>query len=46
MPLDAPDVHTDGLVERRGHDMDAAVARLAALLARPGDRPLDEALPP
>ncbi|MFG2748378.1 SpoIIE family protein phosphatase [Streptomyces xanthophaeus] len=37
-------LYTDGLVERRGHDMDAAVAQLVALLARHGNRPLDEVL--
>ncbi|WP_405812947.1 MULTISPECIES: SpoIIE family protein phosphatase [unclassified Streptomyces] len=37
-------LYTDGLVERRGHDMDAAVARLIALLTRHGDRSLDELL--
>ncbi len=37
-------LYTDGLVERRGHDMDAAVAQLIALLARHGHRPVDELL--
>ncbi len=37
-------MYTDGLVERRGHGMDAAVAQLVALLARHGNRPLDEVL--
>ncbi|MFD4867068.1 SpoIIE family protein phosphatase [Streptomyces sp. NPDC058412] len=37
-------LYTDGLVERRGHDMNAAVAQLVALLARHGGRPLDELL--
>ncbi|MEU7123171.1 SpoIIE family protein phosphatase [Streptomyces zaomyceticus] len=37
-------LYTDGLVERRGHDMDAAVAQLIALLARHGHRSLDELL--
>ncbi|MFE2553696.1 GAF domain-containing SpoIIE family protein phosphatase [Streptomyces sp. NPDC059355] len=37
-------LYTDGLVERRDHDMDAAIAQLIALLARHGDRPLDELL--
>lgn len=37
-------LYTDGLVERRGHDMDTAVAQLVALLARHGNRPLDEVL--
>ncbi|MFI6417149.1 SpoIIE family protein phosphatase [Streptomyces sp. NPDC050842] len=37
-------LYTDGLVERRGHDMDAAVAQLIALLARQGHRPPDELL--
>ncbi|MFE3996100.1 SpoIIE family protein phosphatase [Streptomyces goshikiensis] len=37
-------MYTDGLVERRDRDMDAAVAQLIALLVRHGDRPLDELL--
>ncbi|WP_329312542.1 SpoIIE family protein phosphatase [Streptomyces sp. NBC_01278] len=37
-------LYTDGLVERRGHDIDAAIAQLVALLARHGDRPLPELL--
>ncbi|MFD6471582.1 SpoIIE family protein phosphatase [Streptomyces goshikiensis] len=37
-------LYTDGLVERRDRDMDAAVAQLVVLLARYGDRPLDELL--
>ncbi|MFJ3202767.1 SpoIIE family protein phosphatase [Streptomyces sp. NPDC086989] len=37
-------LHTDGLIERRGHDIDACTAQLVALLARHGDRPLDELL--
>ncbi|MER6522752.1 MULTISPECIES: SpoIIE family protein phosphatase [unclassified Streptomyces] len=37
-------MYTDGLVERRGHDIDAAIARLVALLARDGDRPLPDLL--
>ncbi|MFE6847054.1 PP2C family protein-serine/threonine phosphatase [Streptomyces sp. NPDC057686] len=37
-------LYTDGLIERRGHDIDAAVARLAALFARHGDRPPAELL--
>ncbi|MFD4914118.1 PP2C family protein-serine/threonine phosphatase, partial [Streptomyces virginiae] len=37
-------LYTDGLVERRGHDMYATVAQLVDLLARLGDRPLDELL--
>ncbi|MFF4297300.1 GAF domain-containing SpoIIE family protein phosphatase [Streptomyces vinaceus] len=37
-------LYTDGLVERRGRDMDAAVAQLISLLARHGRRPLDEVL--
>ncbi len=37
-------LYTDGLVERRGHDMDAAVAQLIALLARHGGGSLDELL--
>ncbi|WP_367401554.1 SpoIIE family protein phosphatase [Streptomyces xanthophaeus] len=36
--------YTDGLIERRGHDIDASLAQLVALLARHGDRPLDELL--
>ncbi|MFD3539145.1 GAF domain-containing SpoIIE family protein phosphatase [Streptomyces sp. NPDC058662] len=37
-------LYTDGLVERRGHDIDAATARLAGLMARHGHRPLTELL--
>ncbi|MFB7784810.1 SpoIIE family protein phosphatase [Streptomyces vinaceus] len=37
-------LYTDGLVERRRRDMDAAVAQLISLLARHGRRPLDEPL--
>ncbi|MFF5782298.1 SpoIIE family protein phosphatase [Streptomyces virginiae] len=37
-------LYTDGLVERRSHDMHATVAQLVTLLARLGDRPLDELL--
>jgi stage II sporulation SpoE-like protein/PAS domain-containing protein len=33
---------TDGLVERRGLDLDAGLARLAAVVAELGGRPLDE----
>ncbi|MFF4391925.1 SpoIIE family protein phosphatase [Streptomyces sp. NPDC001552] len=36
--------YTDGLIEHRGHDMDASLAQLVALLARHGDRPLPELL--
>ncbi|WP_404953535.1 SpoIIE family protein phosphatase [Streptomyces sp. 147326] len=36
--------YTDGLIERRGHDIDASIAQLVALLARHGDRPLPELL--
>lgn len=35
-------LYTDGLIERRGHDIDAAIAQLASLLARHGGRPLPE----
>ncbi|MFI1446107.1 SpoIIE family protein phosphatase [Streptomyces virginiae] len=34
--------YTDGLIERRGHDIHASRAQLVALLARHGDRPLPE----
>lgn len=37
-------LYTDGLVERRGHDMDASTARLVGLLARHGERPPAELL--
>ncbi|MEJ8646154.1 SpoIIE family protein phosphatase [Streptomyces sp. MS1.HAVA.3] len=37
-------LYTDGLIERRGHDIDASIAQLAALLARHGDRPPAESL--
>ncbi|MFE2145594.1 GAF domain-containing SpoIIE family protein phosphatase [Streptomyces sp. NPDC059456] len=37
-------LYTDGLIERRGHDIDASTAQLVALLARHGDRPLAELL--
>ncbi|MFI1151038.1 SpoIIE family protein phosphatase [Streptomyces sp. NPDC020817] len=37
-------LYTDGLIERRGHDIDASIARLGALLARHGDRPPAELL--
>ncbi|MFF3757121.1 SpoIIE family protein phosphatase [Streptomyces sp. NPDC002185] len=33
-------LYTDGLIERRGQDVDAAVTRLAGLLARHGLDPL------
>ncbi|MFA7761654.1 SpoIIE family protein phosphatase [Streptomyces sp. NPDC048723] len=36
--------YTDGLIERRGHDIDASLAQLVSLLARHGDRPLPELL--
>ncbi|MFD9372818.1 SpoIIE family protein phosphatase [Streptomyces sp. NPDC060020] len=36
--------YTDGLIERRGHDIDVSLAQLVALLARHGDRPLPELL--
>ncbi|MCX4807664.1 SpoIIE family protein phosphatase [Streptomyces sp. NBC_01214] len=36
--------YTDGLIERRGHDIDASLAQLVALLARHGDSPLPELL--
>ncbi|MFF3721492.1 SpoIIE family protein phosphatase [Streptomyces erythrochromogenes] len=32
-------LYTDGLIERRGHDIGTSVAQLVALLARHGDRP-------
>jgi GAF domain-containing protein len=35
-------LYTDGLVERRGEDLDAGVERLRSALAEVGDRPLDE----
>ncbi|MFF4298725.1 SpoIIE family protein phosphatase [Streptomyces vinaceus] len=37
-------LYTDGLVERRGHDIDASTAHLVALLARHGGRPPAELL--
>ncbi|MGZ9935231.1 SpoIIE family protein phosphatase [Streptomyces sp. NC-S4] len=37
-------LYTDGLIERRGHDIDAGIARLVTLFARHGDRPLPELL--
>ncbi|MFD8208802.1 SpoIIE family protein phosphatase [Streptomyces sp. NPDC059695] len=37
-------LYTDGLVERRGQDIDAAVTQLAGLLARHGNDPLPELL--
>ncbi|MFZ3494092.1 SpoIIE family protein phosphatase [Streptomyces sp. 5.8] len=37
-------LYTDGLIERRGHDIDAAIAQLAALLVRHGGKPLPELL--
>jgi len=33
---------TDGLVERRGEDIDAGLGRLAATLSKAADRPVDE----
>ncbi|MFB6580143.1 MULTISPECIES: SpoIIE family protein phosphatase [unclassified Streptomyces] len=36
--------YTDGLIERRGHDIDASIAQLVALLARHGNRPPAELL--
>ncbi|MGW4913967.1 PP2C family protein-serine/threonine phosphatase [Streptomyces sp. NPDC004270] len=33
-------LYTDGLVEHPGHDIDAGIAQLVALLARHGDEPL------
>lgn len=32
-------LYTDGLVEHRGHDIEASIAQLVGLLARHGDRP-------
>jgi serine phosphatase RsbU (regulator of sigma subunit) len=45
--FDLPDHHTlllftDGLVERRGSDLDEGTARLRVALADLGERPLDE----
>ncbi|MFF3863085.1 SpoIIE family protein phosphatase [Streptomyces sp. NPDC002209] len=37
-------LYTDGLIERRGQDIDDSVARLVALFARHGDRPLADLL--
>ncbi|MET9602946.1 SpoIIE family protein phosphatase [Streptomyces sp. NPDC006459] len=37
-------LYTDGLIERRGHDIDASIARLVDLLARHGDLPPAELL--
>lgn len=37
-------LYTDGLIERRGHDIDACIAQLVALLAHHGDRPPAELL--
>ncbi|MFE2474842.1 SpoIIE family protein phosphatase [Streptomyces sp. NPDC059389] len=37
-------LYTHGLIERRGLDIDASIAELAALLARHGDRPPAELL--
>lgn len=37
-------LYTDGLIERRGQDIDAAIGQLVALLARHGDRPPAEVL--
>ncbi|MFD8789703.1 SpoIIE family protein phosphatase [Streptomyces vinaceus] len=39
-------LYTDGLVERRRRDMDAAVAQLISLLARHGRRPIGRTAPP
>ncbi|MFD4919006.1 PP2C family protein-serine/threonine phosphatase, partial [Streptomyces virginiae] len=36
--------YTDGLIERRDHDIDASLAQLVDLLARHGDLPLPELL--
>ena len=35
-------MYTDGLVERRGEDIDVGIARLAAAAAACVDQPLDE----
>ncbi|MFJ4862211.1 GAF domain-containing SpoIIE family protein phosphatase [Streptomyces sp. NPDC088748] len=37
-------LYTDGLIERRGRDIDTSIAQLVALLARHGDRPPAELL--
>nr|WP_279628737.1 PP2C family protein-serine/threonine phosphatase [Streptomyces subrutilus] len=37
-------LYTDGLIERRGRDIDASIAQLAALFARHGDRPMADLL--
>ncbi|MEU9237603.1 GAF domain-containing SpoIIE family protein phosphatase [Streptomyces subrutilus] len=37
-------LYTDGLIERRGHDIDASIAQLVALFARHGDRPMGDLL--
>ncbi|MFG2988292.1 GAF domain-containing SpoIIE family protein phosphatase [Streptomyces sp. NPDC048257] len=37
-------LYTDGLIERRGRDIDASIAELVALLATHGDRPPAELL--
>ncbi|MFD9244861.1 SpoIIE family protein phosphatase [Streptomyces sp. NPDC059556] len=37
-------LYTDGLVERRGHDIEAAITQLAGLLNRHGNDPLPELL--
>ncbi|WP_328971767.1 SpoIIE family protein phosphatase [Streptomyces sp. NBC_00239] len=37
-------IYTDGLIERRGRDIDAAITQLAGLLARHGSRPMPELL--
>ncbi|MET9654976.1 SpoIIE family protein phosphatase [Streptomyces sp. NPDC006460] len=37
-------LYTDGLIERRGHDLDAAIEQVSALLARHGGEPLPDLL--
>lgn len=37
-------LYTDGLIERRGHDIDGTIAQLAGLLATHGNGPLPELL--
>ncbi|MFD7233315.1 SpoIIE family protein phosphatase [Streptomyces sp. NPDC059881] len=37
-------LYTDGLIERRGHDIDAAITQLAGLLTHHGSGPLPELL--
>ncbi|WP_328965513.1 SpoIIE family protein phosphatase [Streptomyces virginiae] len=44
LPAGSSLLYTDGLIERRGHDIDASLAQLVALLARHGDLPLPELL--